>query len=363
MKDPDAKGRGCDRNHAYGSRLVTPWTHQGNHRDQLTGGVLALAALIALAAELFDVHYANVWNVDYARHRAAALTLRPATPAPVRHHRPPSSVAALMALGGAASVLPTTTRNIYFAEARPPGPSFRDCAECPEMVVMPTGSFLMGPSLAEPARDPNESPQHRVTINYRFAVGKYPVRRDEYGRFAAESGSSVNNEWRNPGFRQTGSHPVVNISWSDAKLYTKWLSRKTGDQYRLLSEAEYEYALRAGTTTRYWWGNDDDHGCVYANWYTCQHVGTVPVGSYRANTFGLYDMAGNVWEWVEDCYHSNYSGAPLDGSAWTTGDCGYRVLRGCAWYDYTWDLRSARRGRDLPAGRGSSIGFRVARTF
>jgi formylglycine-generating enzyme required for sulfatase activity len=144
---------------------------------------------------------------------------------------------------------------------------------------MPAGSFLMGPSSSEPKRDPNESSQHQVTIRYRFAVGKYPVTRDEYGRFVAERGSSVNSEWRNPGF--------VNVSWSDAKVYANWLSRKAGHQYRLLSEAEYEHALRAWTMTRYWWCNDDDHACAYANWYACQHQGTVPVGSYRVNRFGL----------------------------------------------------------------------------
>jgi len=184
----------------------------------------------------------------------------------------------VLAMAGAAFGAPYYYEGINLSHALRRSATFRDCAECPEMVVMPTGSFVMGFSLSEPQRDPNESPQHPVTINYGFAVGKYPTTRYEYGRFVAESGFSANHEWQNPGFPQTASHPVVNVSWSDAKAYAKWLSRKTGHQYRLLSEAEYEYAMRAGTTTRYWWGNDDDQACAYANRYACQHAGTVPVG-------------------------------------------------------------------------------------
>ena len=236
----------------------------------------------------------------------------------------------------------------------PVGHTFRDCPECPEMMVVPAGSFMMGKSYS----------QHRVIISSNFAVGKYPVTRDEYGRFVAESGYSADKGWQNPGFSQSGNHPVVNVNWNDADEYVRWLSQKTGKRYRLLSEAEYEYAERANTTTDYYWGNDRNDGCRHANSSECHHNGTDAVGSYPANAFGLYDMAGNIWEWVEDCYHSSYHGAPSDGSAWTSGDCGYRVMRGCSWHNcFSSLLRSAFRNYWNPSDRNNFGGFRVARTL
>jgi formylglycine-generating enzyme required for sulfatase activity/TPR repeat protein len=253
--------------------------------------------------------------------------------------------------------------------------TFRDCADCPEMVVVPAGGFTMGSPSSEPGRWDNESPQHPVTIGYSFAVGKYPVTRDEYGRFASEN-SGASNEWQNPKFAQTGRDPVVNVNWDDGKAYALWLSQKTGKPYRLLSEAEYEYAERAGTTTAYWWGDSDSDLCRYANGGPCNHHGTVAVGSYPANGFGLYDMAGNVFEWTEDCWNgsaesgnrssasgASYAGAPEDGTAWTTGDCGRRVLRGGSWLSDTSYLRSANRGALSAVDRGDGLGFRVARTL
>ena len=158
-----------------------------------------------------------------------------------------------------------------------------------------------------------------------------------------------------------GRRPVINVDWEDAKSFVAWLSVQTGQSYRLLSEAEWEYACRAGTTTRYWWG--DEITPENANYG--RNVGkTTEVGRYPANPFGLYDMHGNVWEWVEDCWNDSYRGRrPDDGSTWTTGDCGRRVLRGGSWNDDPEDLRSAFRGRIARRQPVRIIGFRVARTL
>lgn len=246
----------------------------------------------------------------------------------------------------------------YFPTA---GRTFRDCSYCPEMVVVPAGRFTMGSPLSEPGRDKDESPQHRVTIGYAFAVSKYPVTRDEYARFASETSS--NSEWQNPGFGQTGSDPVTMVNWDDAKAYVAWLTQKTGKTYRLLSESEYEFAERAGTSTAYWWGDDTDHLCSYADGPSCGRQ-TAPVGSYPANAFGLQDMTGNVWEWTEDCFNADYVDAPDDGRAQTAGTCGLHVLRGGSWQaSDAKDLRSAYRGGYFTINRANDFGFRVARTL
>lgn len=227
----------------------------------------------------------------------------------------------------------------------------------------------MGSPSSEEGRFDDEGPQHQVTFSSAFAVGRFPLTRDEYIWFASET-SRPFIPVANPGFAQTGRDPVVNVSWDDAKAYVAWLSGKTGHTYRLLSESEYEYAERAGTTTAYWWGDNEDERCSHANFapaFTflgeagCGHDGTVPVGSYPANAFGLYDMTGNVWEWTEDCWNDSYAGAPDDGTAWTTGDCGARVLRGGSWYNDS--IRSAYRDKRDPTLRDPTYGFRVARTF
>ena len=254
---------------------------------------------------------------------------------------------------------------------------FRDCAACPEMVVVPAGSFLMGSPESEMGRDDDEGPQHRVTIREAFAVGVYEVKRDEYGTFVAETGHVGGSgcyvwtgsewkrregaDWRSPGYAQTGRDPVVCVSWEDAQAYVRWLSRKTGEEYRLLSEAEWEYAARAGTTTRYSIG--DEITSSDANYG--RNIGqTQPVGSYRANGFGLYDMHGNVWEWVRDCWNDSYAGAPNNGGSWERGDCSRRVLRGGSWFNYSRDLRSANRLSYRSGYRNFlDCGFLVARTL
>ena len=238
------------------------------------------------------------------------------------------------------------------------GTRFRDCAEGPEMVVIPAGSFLMGSPESEKRRYGWEGPQHQVTIREPFAVGAYPVTFEEWDACAADGGCG--------GYRPDdkgwgrGRQPVINVSWEDAQAYVKWLSRKTKEEYRLLSEAEWEYAARAGTTTRYSFG--DEITPSDANYG--KNIGQPqPVGSYRANGFGLHDMHGNVWEWVQDCWNDGYAGAPNNGDVWDVGDCSRRVLRGGSWSDLSRILRSALRYRNPTGDRSLNDGFRVARTL
>ena len=247
------------------------------------------------------------------------------------------------------------------------GDTFRDCVTCPDMVVVPPGSFMMGSPASERYRTSDERPQHRVTISKPFAVSKYEVTVGQFEKFANET-RHPSNKWRNPGFRQSADHPVVNVSWEEAKAYTEWLSTKTGQDYRLLSEAEWEYVARAGTTTAYHFGATVSP--AQANyWYAGRDfsdddIGTVEVGSYPANAFGLHDIHGNVWEWVEDCWHEDYNGAPSDGRAWAINcDKDWRVLRGGSWLNNLGDLHSAVRVGDSAMGRDNDCGFRIARTL
>ena len=221
------------------------------------------------------------------------------------------------------------------------GETFRECPSCPEMVVVPAGSFMMGSPSHEDGRDDDEGPVHRVTIAEPFAVGVREVTFAEWNACASSGGCG--------GYRPDdegwgrGNRPVINVSWKDAQAYVDWLSRKTGAEYRLLSEAEWEYAARAGTTTRYHWG--DGVGRNRANCDTCGDSWgvTAPVGSFAANGWGLHDVHGNVWEWVEDCWNGDYTGAPSDGSAWESGNCDARVLRGGSWSSGPRILRDAYR--------------------
>jgi formylglycine-generating enzyme required for sulfatase activity len=246
---------------------------------------------------------------------------------------------------------------------RRPGAAFRDCDECPEMVVVPAGSFMMGSPPSEFGRVYNESPQHRVTIDYDFAIGKFPVTRAEYARFAAESGYNADYHWKEPGYLQNGNYPAGYVSWDDVKAYVRWLSDKSGSKYRLPSEAEYEYAERAGTTTANWWRDGADALCSYVE---CSDDGIGPVGSHPANAFGLCDMAGGVHEWTEDCWHRNHDGAPTDGTARTTwwfGRCDDHATRGGGGGGPAWLHRSAIRQGYFSDDRANISGFRVARTL
>jgi formylglycine-generating enzyme required for sulfatase activity len=236
-----------------------------------------------------------------------------------------------------------------------PGTVFRDLNEpwCPEMVVISPGEFTMGSP--EPERE-KERPQHRVRIAYPLAVGRYPVTFEEYDHFAQIDGREPPGD---EGWGR-GRRPAINVSWNDAGAYVQWLSVATGQPYRLLSEAEWEHACRAGTTTRFWWGDDiTPKNAKYRDMLRR----TSEVGSYPANSFGLYDMQGNVGEWVEDRWHENYDGAPHDGSAWTEGSDLRRVVRGGSWRNSRDVLRSAFRVRFDIDERQHAIGFRVARTL
>ena len=255
---------------------------------------------------------------------------------------------------------------------RTPGKTFRDCEACPEMVVVPAGSFTMGSPASEEGRYDDEGPQHRVTISQPFAVGRYEVTFSEWD--ACVSAGGCNRHRPDDEGWGRGRRPVMNVSWDDAKSYVSWLSRKTGKRYRLLTEAEWEYAARAGTTGPFHFGNtiSTDRANYNGNYtYGSGSKGvsrrkTVPVGSFPANRFGLHDVHGNVWEWVEDCWHGHdsYAGAPSDGSAWTTGgECGRHVLRGGSWDYRPRGLRSAYRYWLATGNRDDNDGFRVARTL
>ena len=246
------------------------------------------------------------------------------------------------------------------------GEVFRDCEDCPEMVVVPAGSFRMGCVSGQDCLD-DEFPVHEVRVPS-FALGRYEVLFEEYDRFVAATGRESPPDgwpWEDVGWGR-GGRPVINVSWEDATAYAEWLSAETGERYRLPSEAEWEYAARAGTTTAYSWGAD-----IGQNRANCRDCGsrwdeeqTAPAGSFAANAWGLHDMHGNVWEGVEDCWHDSYARAPADGSAWTRGgDCGRRVLRGGSWDNPPWVLRSAIRSWNGVGDRYVDVGFRLARTL
>jgi formylglycine-generating enzyme required for sulfatase activity/uncharacterized caspase-like protein len=284
-----------------------------------------------------------------------------------------------------------------------PGEMFKDCDDCPEMVVVPKGNFEMGISLYErhvvalygggAEMVEREKPRHRVNISYEFAVGKFEVTLGQYANFVGDTErSSVGSclayrdvkggvfnssrSWLSPGYEQTDDHPVACVSWHDAKAYVEWLSEKTGASYRLLSEAEWEYAARAGTSSYRYWGQDLDgtDGCTYANvknkirktdGFNCTdgYEFSAPVGRYKPNSFGLHDMLGNLWEWTEDCSNKDYSGAPNNGGAWASGNCLFRVLRGGSWYNTLTHVRSASRFGYRANTSGYGYGFRIARTL
>ena len=261
----------------------------------------------------------------------------------------------------------------------PPGKWFRDCAECPLMVVVPPGEFMMGSPESEAGRLKYEGPVHRVRIERPFAVGVYEVTFAEWD--ACMSGGGCGGYRPSDGGWGRGNRPVIHVSWEDAKAYVRWLSRKTGEEYRLLSESEWEYVARGGTETARYWGESETGQCGYENGADLEarkkyyggkeaaadcndgYVWTSPVGSFGENGFGLHDVLGNVSEWVEDCWNGGYRRAPADGSAWETGDCSRRVLRGGSWYYVPGGLRSAVRDWLETGNRRSSLGFRVARTL
>jgi len=237
------------------------------------------------------------------------------------------------------------------------GTAFRDCADCPELVWLPQGEFLMG----EPS---GANGRHSVRIGYTLAVGKFEVTFAEWDACVASGGCRKRPDDAGWG---RGRQPVVNVTWEDAQQYAAWLSRKTRKNYRLLTEAEWEYAARAGSHVRFWWGNEAGQGDANCTGCGSQWDGrrAAPVGSFVPNPFGLHDMHGNVSEWVEDCYHDRYYGAPGDGSAWTqacTTAVDIRMVRGGAWRDASHATRSAARWSASSRYYDNRIGFRIART-
>ena len=255
------------------------------------------------------------------------------------------------------SVETVETETIITPALPAPGQAFRDKlqagGEGPLMVTIPAGRFLMGSPQDEQDRYDDESPQHEVHIAQPFALGVYPVTFDEYDLFCKQSDRErpKDEAWGR------GNRPVINVSWHNARDYCKWLSNQTGCDYRLPSEAEWEYACRAGTQTPYFFGSKLEGNKANFD----GNVGkTTPVGDYPANAFGLYDMHGNVWEWCEDAWHKNYHGAPVDGSAWLDGS-NRRVLRGGSWFSNGGDCRSAYRNSFDPSYRIIDIGCRLAR--
>jgi formylglycine-generating enzyme required for sulfatase activity len=294
-------------------------------------------------------------------------------------------------------------KSLKAASALAPGHEFREGVDYPIMVVVPAGTFTMGSPATEKEHLPAEGPQHEVRIARPFAIGKFPVTVDEFKAFVTATGRDTGSEawvwtgekwdkqkgrsWRDPGFSQTGTHPACCLNGDDAQAYVKWMSGKTGKAYRLLSEAEWEYAARGrtepGAYPRYFFGDSEADLCRYANgpdhtakaeipgaanWTVApcsdRYAYTSPVGIFLPNAFGLYDMAGNVWEWCEDCWHDNYEGAPTDGSAWLQGgDESKRVGRGGSWRAPQTRLRSACRLPGTVVNRFNYVGFRVARAF
>ncbi len=237
--------------------------------------------------------------------------------------------------------------------------SFRDCRECPELIAISPGTFSMGSRDDEAGRETSEGPRHVVKIDRRFAIGRYEVTFAQWDACFEDAGCSHRPKDRGWG---RGNRPVIYVSWDDTKEYLTWLSRKTGNTYRLPTEAEWEFAARGNSTSAYWWGDEIGQGLAL-----CVGCGkgdgkiTVPIGSFLPNQFGLHDVHGNVWEWTEDCWNGSYAGAPTDGSAWTLGECAKHVVRGGAWGLQPSELRAARRAGDVSGLRSGKRGFRIVR--
>ncbi|MEJ2344093.1 MAG: SUMF1/EgtB/PvdO family nonheme iron enzyme [Gammaproteobacteria bacterium] len=281
-----------------------------------------------------------------------------AAPAPATKPKP--KPAAAPASAGASSVEGSARAPALPSGLMKPGRTYQDFlkdgSSGPVMVQVAAGSFDMG----SPRNSPqfNERPQHRVKVPG-FSISKYEVTFDEYDHFAEATGRSKPED----GGWGRGQRPVVNVTWADAVAYAQWLSEQTGHEYRLPSEAQWEYAARAGTRTDYWWG--DAAGKDHADCFNCgsrwDGKKTAPVGSFKANALGLYDTAGNAAEWLQDCYHPNYDGAPTDGSAWTGQGCSQRVIRGGSYRSPVDNLRSTQRSGMAPDTRVDSLGFRLVR--
>jgi formylglycine-generating enzyme required for sulfatase activity len=285
------------------------------------------------------------------------------------------------------------SRSTMPAIAPAPGTVIRDCPMCPLMTVLPVGSFEQGTANGDTESQAFEQPQHLVAINYPLAMSSNEITVAEFREFAEATGRNMSGcniyegrweyrsdaSWRDPGFEQSAAHPVTCVSWNDATAYAAWLSVKRGHTYRLASASEWEYAARAGSESAQPWNSTGEGACAVANvadqsaarrfpgWeiFACndRFVNTAPVGSFKPNAFGLNDMLGNVFEWVQDCWHDDYRGAPADGSARMDGDCKEHELRGGSWFSSPRYVRASYRNRFETDYRSSSVGFRLVREF
>lgn len=255
-----------------------------------------------------------------------------------------------------------------------PGDVFKSCKDCPEMVVLPAGSFLMGTPEGEVGREPDEGPQHKVTFAKPFAISRYHVTAGELNAYIKATGTQIKSgddrpgrwcEASKPSYPQGPRQPAVCIDWYEVQGYAQWLSKTTGKTYRMVTEAEREYAARAGSTGPFPFPFDEEGQyqiTQHANTYGPRdgYTYTAPVGSYPPNAFGMYDMHGNVYEWVADCQHDDYVGAPTDGSAWMTDSpCKRAQMRGNDWGEAPVFSRSGNRNDRFRTTRGDYLGFRV----
>ena len=337
------------------------------------------------------------WKTGNNRHRPASLENKPEKHSRTKLTKAVATAAGITTLVAVVVIAVSLLQKSLDSDSPPPpAPSlntFKDCEACPELVIVPPGRFIQGYPGTERNRMQNEGPQHTVKIEYRLAVGKYEITREQFEQFASDTGYKAkgcwiyngkweehdNRDWRSPGFKQDDSDPVTCVSWKDATAYVKWLSDKTGKEYRLMSSSEWEYVARAGMEMSNNWADDPASSCNFANvadqtaeetypgWniYNCKDgfIYTAPVDSFEANDFGVHGMLGNVFEWVEDCWNKRYEGAPDDGSAWVRGSCDQRILRGGSWFSRPEYLRFAYRNRFEPDYRVSTFGFRIARTL
>jgi formylglycine-generating enzyme required for sulfatase activity len=333
--------------------------------------VAALSA-VTLVAHAADDAWLQARDIRFAAYRAA-------------HPKPDAEIARVKAqtsalVAAAPPVAGVDQPPVIWRTSNTPltlwdGPGF------PQLTVVPAGEYTMGSPDAEPQREATEGPRHRVRIDHAFAVGTYSVTVGEYAQFVADAHYDPgevcytlegglyklrgDRNFQKTGFDETGDSPLVCVSFNDAQAYVAWLSKKTGHAYRLLSESEYEYINRAGTTTAYWWG--PDAGRNHTNCMGCgsawDNKQTAPVGSFAANPFGLYDTSGNNFSWIADCGNPNYLGAPADGSPNLTGECDLHILRGGAMHNTPDGVRSARRSHHWFSLRNLTVGLRVARTL
>jgi formylglycine-generating enzyme required for sulfatase activity len=339
----------------------------------------------------------NASNVDTLSTGIWSSSFQTTAKTEIRHRKVWPIISAALALAALVGV----GLFLFFMKSGPkdfyPGMVFYDCNYCPPMVVLPTGAFLMGMASDGTQQTKWVGPPHAVSISKSISVGAYHVTNSQYAHFlnvqipqgkyderwvvTTNAKEYSHLLWRltmvlpEVGFE---NHPVINVSWRGAKAYVQWLSAETGYKYRLPTEAEWEYAARGGTQTKFYFGDDVRNICQYANipdytWQkyhpdwtviTCTdgYSGTAPVGKFKPNAFGLYDMIGNAWEWVEDCWHDQYDGAPTDGSAWLRGgDCTNRVVRGEAFDALNFGLGVADRRQSDANAQLPDIGFRVTR--